>query len=76
MNSSSEAHDSDLFAEFMGDVTPLAKADTINHFGRAAQPTLAQQEKRKAAEQAIILDDNLLASEHVELLDPHDFLSF
>ncbi|WP_105259287.1 DNA endonuclease SmrA [Pseudoalteromonas sp. T1lg88] len=76
MNSSSPARDSDLFAEFMGDVTPMAKPDTVSYFQRSSKPTLAQQEKRRAAEQAIQFDDNLLASEHVELLDPHDFLAF
>ena len=76
MSSSSHAHDSDLFAQFMGDVTPLTKSDTVNYISRPSTPTLAQQEKRRAAQQDIMLDDNLLASEHVELLDPHDFLSF
>ncbi|MFY8273096.1 DNA endonuclease SmrA [Pseudoalteromonas sp. SSDWG2] len=76
MSSSNQAQDSHLFAEFMGDVTPLAKPDTVNHYGRPNTPTLAQLEKRRAAEQAVILDENLLASEHVELLEPHDFLAF
>ncbi len=69
--------DSELFLASMADVTPL-KADDAHSYSEKpkAGPTIAQLEKRKAAEQDLELDANYLASEYVELLEPYALLSY
>nr|WP_193988574.1 DNA endonuclease SmrA [Lelliottia steviae] len=67
--------DFDLFLMSMEDVKPL-KHDTVKLKSTKQGPSLAQQEKRKAAECDLSVDENYLQSEYVELLDPHAVLSF
>ncbi|MCP4055896.1 MAG: DNA endonuclease SmrA [Pseudoalteromonas sp.] len=67
--------DFDLFLSSMEDVKPI-NHDTVNPLASNPSATLAQQEKRKAAELSLANDENYLQSEHVELLDPHALLSF
>ncbi|MEQ3515266.1 DNA endonuclease SmrA [Pseudoalteromonas phenolica] len=68
--------DEELFMASMGDVTPLAKNNQIELQKKKNAPTLSQLEKRKAAEQELEFDANYLSTEYVDLLDPHDLLSF
>ncbi|BDF93609.1 MULTISPECIES: DNA endonuclease SmrA [Pseudoalteromonas] len=67
--------DLDLFLTSMEDVVRLDH-DTIKPTQRSAQPSLAQQEKRKYAELDLTIDDNYLRSELVELLPPDALLSY
>ncbi len=66
--------DLDLFFAEMSDVTPLKKHNHISE-RETLTPTLGQLEKRKAL-MAEAEDDNPLADEYVDLVDPHDLLSF
>ena len=68
-------NDFDLFLSSMEDVKPL-KHDTAQFDSTKQGPSLAQQEKRKAAECDLAIDENYLRSEFVELLDPHAILAF
>ena len=68
--------DEELFMASMGDVTPLAKNNQIELKKKKNAPTLSQLEKRKAAEQELEFDANYLSTEYLDLLDPHDLLSF
>ena len=65
--------DFDLFLSSMEDVKPI-NHDTVTPLASNPSATLAQQEKRKAAELSLANDENYLQSEHVELLDPHELL--
>lgn len=68
--------DFDLFLSSMEDVKPL-KHDTVSPNSCSGHsPTIAQQQKRLAAENDLSNDENYLRSELVELLDPHAMLSF
>jgi DNA-nicking Smr family endonuclease len=67
--------DFDLFLSSMEDVQPI-NHDTITPNANRHNTTLAQQQKRKAAELRLIDDENYLQSEFVELLDPHALLSY
>lgn len=68
--------DEELFLASMGDVVPLAKSNQAELAQIKVEPTIAQLEKRKAAEQALSLDVNFLSTEYVDLLNPHDVLAF
>src|SRR5690554_5426103 len=59
----------------MTGVTPLA-GDDIADVKTAFTPTLAQLERRKAAERQLEEDINFLSTEYVELVEPHDILAF
>jgi len=67
--------DFDLFLSSMEDVKPI-NHDTITPISNSHSATLAQQEKRKAAQINLANDENYLQSEHVEILDPLAILSF
>jgi len=67
--------DFDLFLSSMEDVTPL-NHDTVKLTHSKSTPSLSQQEKRKAAEADLLIDENYLRSELVELLPPDSLLSF
>jgi len=67
--------DFDLFLSSMEDVTPL-EHDTVNYQHTSYVPTLAQQQKRQAAESNLNVDEYYIQSEPVELIDPHAHLSF
>ena len=64
-------NDFDLFLSSMEDVKPL-KHDTVQFDSTKQGPSLAQQEKRKAAECDLAIDENYLRSEFVCLLQPTD----
>ena len=67
--------DFDLFLSSMEDVKPI-NHDTVTPISNSHSATLAQQEKRKAAQTNLANDENYLQSEHVEILDPLAILSF
>ena len=67
--------DFDLFLSSMEDVTPL-EHDTVNYQHTSYVPTLAQQQKRQAAESNLNVNEYYIQSEPVELIDPHAHLSF
>ncbi|MCQ8877830.1 DNA endonuclease SmrA [Pseudoalteromonas shioyasakiensis] len=67
--------DFDLFLSSMEDVEPLSH-DTVTLQHLKTSPSLAQQEKRKAAEADLMIDENYLRSELVELLAPDALLSY
>jgi len=67
--------DFDLFLSSMEDVKPI-NHDTVTLISNNHSATLAQQEKRKAAQINLANDENYLQSEHVEILDPLAILSF
>lgn len=67
--------DFDLFLSSMEDVEPLSH-DTIKPQQLKAQPSISQQEKRKAAEADLANDENYLRSELVELIAPDSLLSY
>jgi DNA-nicking Smr family endonuclease len=68
--------DEELFLASMGDVIPLAKNNQADLDRIKAEPTIAQLEKRKAAEEDRLPNVNVLSSEYVDLLHPHDILAF
>ncbi|NOU50622.1 DNA endonuclease SmrA [Pseudoalteromonas sp. JBTF-M23] len=68
--------DEELFLASMGDVTPLAKTNQIELAQIKRSPTIAQLEKRRAAQQEIDFDANFLSTEYVDLVDPHDLLAY
>jgi len=65
----------ELFRREMTGVTPLAGADVAD-VKTAFTPTLAQLERRKAAEAQLEEDINFLSTEYVELVEPLDLISF
>ncbi|MEG3757909.1 DNA endonuclease SmrA [Pseudoalteromonas carrageenovora] len=67
--------DFDLFLSSMEDVKPI-NHDTVTPISNSHSATLAQKEKRKAAQTNLANDENYLQSEHVEILDPLAILSF
>ncbi|MBQ4797836.1 DNA endonuclease SmrA [Pseudoalteromonas sp. MMG006] len=67
--------DFDLFLSSMEDVKPI-NHDTVTPISNSYSATLAQQEKRKAAQINLANDENYLQSEHVEILEPLAILSF
>ncbi|BBN80929.1 Smr domain-containing protein [Pseudoalteromonas sp. A25] len=68
--------DEELFLASMGDVTPLAQTNQVELTNLKHSPTIAQLEKRRAAQQEIDFDANFLSTEYVDLVDPHDLLAY
>ncbi|WP_125779081.1 DNA endonuclease SmrA [Pseudoalteromonas rubra] len=70
--------DEELFLASMGDVVPLAQDKKAELRRQQNEPTLAQLARREAAEQEQEqdFDPNFLSTEYVDLLDPHDLLSY
>ncbi len=64
----------DLFLQEMTDVTPLSQDEVRQQ--TEFSPTLAQQARRKAAEQEMEYDPNYLSMEYVELVKPDDPFAF
>ena len=67
--------DFDLFLSSMEDVTPIS-SDPIKPLSNNPHSSLAQQQKRQAAENTLSVDENYLSSESVELVEPFAILSF
>lgn len=65
----------ELFRREMTGVTPL-EGDDVADVRTAFTPTLAQVERRKAAEQQAEDDLNYLSMEFVDLVEPEDVLEF
>lgn len=68
-------NDSDLFLQEMLGVTPLSQ-DEVTPLSGEFSPTLAQQARRKAAEQEMAYDPNYLSMEYVDLVKPDDPFSY
>ncbi|EAW28002.1 Smr domain (Small MutS Related) containing protein [Alteromonadales bacterium TW-7] len=67
--------DFDFFLSSMEDVTPIS-SDTIKPLSSSPHSSLAQQQKRQAAENTLSTDENYLSTESVELVEPFAILSF
>jgi DNA-nicking Smr family endonuclease len=67
--------DFDLFLSSMEDVTPIS-SDTIKPLSSSPHSSLAQQQKRQAAENTLSTDENYLSTESLELVEPFAILSF
>ena len=67
--------DFDLFLSSMEDVTPIS-SDTIKPLSSSPHSSLAQQQKRQAAENTLSTDEKYLSTESVELVEPFAILSF
>jgi DNA-nicking Smr family endonuclease len=67
--------DFDLFLSSMEDVTPIS-SDTIKPLSNNPHSSLAQQQKRQAAENTLSVDENYLSSESIEFVEPFAILSF
>lgn len=65
----------ELFRREMNGVTPIAGEDVAD-IRTAFEPTLAQQQRRQAAEKDHEQDLNYLSTEYVDLVEPDDELSF
>lgn len=65
----------DAFFAEMKDVVPLKTTNRVLDHSPST-PTIAQLERRKAAEQEMEFDPNYLSLEAVELLEPHDLLAY
>ncbi|MEX1221475.1 MAG: DNA endonuclease SmrA [Idiomarina sp.] len=65
----------ELFRQEMVDVTPLV-GEQVADIKKAFEPTLAQRERRLAAERQLEEDTNFLSTEYVDLVDPDDILEF
>ncbi|WP_240223244.1 DNA endonuclease SmrA [Rheinheimera hassiensis] len=63
--------ESDLFLQEMSGVTPLSQDAVLLENGEFS-PTLAQQARRKAAEQEMEYDANYLSMEYVDLVKPDE----
>ncbi|CAH9063632.1 putative DNA endonuclease SmrA [Pseudoalteromonas holothuriae] len=68
--------DEELFLASMGDVTPLAQTNHVELTRLKHSPTIAQLEKRRAAQLELDFDSNFLSTEYVDLLDPFELLAF
>jgi DNA-nicking Smr family endonuclease len=68
--------DEEIFLASMGDVTPIAHNNQAQLERKKLEPTIAQLEKRKSAEQELVFDSNFLSTEYVDLLEPEDILSY
>ncbi|MGM0525981.1 MAG: DNA endonuclease SmrA [Pseudomonadota bacterium] len=65
----------ELFRQEMNDVTPLV-GDEVADIRTAFEPTLAQKERRRAAEAEEQENVNFLSTEYVELVEPNDVIEF
>ncbi|KZN66945.1 DNA endonuclease SmrA [Pseudoalteromonas luteoviolacea] len=68
--------DEELFLASMGDVVPLAQDNKAQLQRQKNQPSDAQLARRAAAQKELDFDPNFLSTEYVDLLDPHDQLSY
>lgn len=65
----------DLFLSEMAGVKPLSH-DAVALLPGEFSPTLAQQARRKAAEQEVEYDEHYLSMEYVELVKPDDVFAY
>ncbi|MDG1773863.1 MAG: DNA endonuclease SmrA [Oceanicoccus sp.] len=72
---SDDQKDDDLFLQEMGDVKPI-KVEKKVSLKRSGDSELAKEARRKAATQESGKDENHLASDFVDLLDPYYPLEF
>lgn len=65
----------ELFLQEMADVKPLPQ-DAVLKLNGEFSPTLAQQARRKAAEQEMEYDPHYLSMEYVDLVKPDDVFAY
>lgn len=65
----------ELFLQEMADVRPLQQDEVLQTSGEFS-PTLAQQARRKAAEQEMEYDPNYLSLEYVDLVKPDEIFAY
>lgn len=73
--SRSDDEEFELFRQEMNDVTPLV-GEEVADIRTAFEPTLAQKERRRAAEAEEQENVNFLSTEYVELVEPTDVIEF
>ena len=73
--SRSDDEEFELFRQEMTDVTPLA-GEEVADIKQAFEPTLAQKERRRAAEAEEAENENFLSTEYVDLVEPDDVIEF
>ena len=73
--SRSKDEEFELFRQEMNDVTPLV-GDEVADIRTAFEPTLAQKERRRAAEAEEQENVNFLSTEYVELVEPEECIEF
>ena len=70
--SRSKDEEFELFRQEMNDVTPLV-GEEVADIRTAFEPTLAQKERRRAAEAEEQENVNFLSTEYVELVEPEEY---
>ncbi|AVJ57067.1 DNA endonuclease SmrA [Idiomarina sp. OT37-5b] len=73
--SRSDDEEFELFRQEMNDVTPLV-GDEVADIRTAFEPTLAQKERRRAAEAEEQENVNFLSTEYVELVEPDEVIEY
>ncbi len=67
--------ESDLFQQELTGVTPL-ETRTVQMQVRPKKPTENQLRRRLSATEQAQVDENILSTEYVDMLDPHDLICF
>jgi len=70
-----DVDDDDLFKQELEGVRPLVQ-DKVPLTKTSTTPTESQLARRQAAITDLKQDDNLLTTEYVEMVDPHDIIEF
>lgn len=70
-----ESDDQDLFKQELAGVKPLVQ-NRVSSRTDSQGPTEAQLARREAAASELARDENLLTTEYVEMVDPHDIIEF
>lgn len=73
--SRSDDEEFELFRQEMNDVTPLV-GDQVADIRTAFEPTLAQRERRRAAEAEEQENINFLSTEYVDLVEPDEVIEY
>jgi DNA-nicking Smr family endonuclease len=73
--SRSDDEEFELFRQEMNDVTPLV-GDQVADIRTAFEPTLAQKERRRAAEAEEQENVNFLSTEYVDLVEPDEVIEY
>ncbi|WP_404400696.1 DNA endonuclease SmrA [Idiomarina seosinensis] len=73
--SRSDDQEFELFRQEMNDVTPLV-GEEVADIRTAFEPTLAQKERRRAAEAEEQENVNFLSTEYVDLVEPDEVIEF
>ncbi|MAR89316.1 MAG: DNA endonuclease SmrA [Pseudomonadota bacterium] len=72
----SDPDDDELLKEALAGVRPLTQDRVSRRQAGQSGPTPAQLARRQAAMRDLRQDENLLTTEYVEMVDPHDIIEF